>query len=1118
MSNRFLSFFLILFSFFFLSTEVFAQEKQVSLVNPIRGNDFWEHQHSILDTPKAQYEQIVKNNLGATWLLRYDALKETVVIDFAKSLNDKQEVGLFLEVTPSFARDSDVKYNESPNWHYPKSVFFTGYAQGDRIKLIDQAFKRYKEVFNRNPKSVGAWWIDAFSLGYMREKYQIEANLDVADQFSTDQYQIWGQYWSTPFYPSSKNALMPAQSKTSKIGVVTTQWAVRDPYNGYGSGVNDSTYSVQANDYLLHDLDEEYFEKLLSIYPFVTVGLENDFTWSKFGAEYVKQIEILANKQRSGLLSVLTMASFAKYYQGKYPNLSPDVLISADDPLGGPGKVVWYQSLKYRLGWFFGPYGSAIRDLRIYNDSSEEDCFKMACQTLNMATNATKALDDVTFGSRWIIDEGRIEDLKVQTQPETLSISYKNQSGNSRTIKMLANDLEVNGKVYTIPGAIQEMYNQTTTLDKNLNSQITEPKIDIKFTLINQSVGLLKFGVFLIIFLLLPGWVISRRLLFSVPLGIALFSLIAYITGFAKLPILIWFLPLVSLIALWKFGLPKVKIRPRKLDLIALGVLLLGSISWLLTTVKNGLLYDFGYGYWGPNGHDAIWHLSLIEQLKQGLPPQNPIFSGNILTNYHYLYDLLLAQTSQMFAIDSQDLLFRFYPLLLTLLAGLLSFSLGYELATRFKLKSPYLSGVLAMFFVYFGGSVGWIISLFKNRTFGGESMFWSQQSISTQINPPFAISVVLILSVVLMLRQFERERFSLVRTLPIILLSGVLIGFKAYGGVIFLGALGLYALEKVIVERDFKTLAIFICSVVLSLAIFLPSNGQSNALFIFSPLWLVKSMIESPDRLGWQRFNLTLDSGVWFKFIPGYIVAILIFLIGNLSLRVIGLGNMRKLFSERILFWMAVIGLILPLIFIQKGNSWNVVQFFYYTSLVLGIFAGVFLSNILLKLPKTLATILLLIVVLFTVPTSWDTLTHYTPNRPSSYLPKNEIEALNFLKKQPLGQVLTFDGGEKIRNLYQAPYPLFVYTSTAYVPALSGHSAFVADTINLEILGVDYKGRLNTQKDFLVREGAARELLEKEKIRYIYIHKSQKFQPDQGALGIKRIFENSDVDIYRVF
>ena len=34
--------------------------------------------------------------------------------------------------------------------------------------------------------------------------------------------------------------------------------------------------------------------------------------------------------------------------------------------------------------------------------------------------------------------------------------------------------------------------------------------------------------------------------------------------------------------------------------------------------VKSGLVYDYGMGFWGPNGHDGVWHVSLASSLARG--------------------------------------------------------------------------------------------------------------------------------------------------------------------------------------------------------------------------------------------------------------------------------------------------------------------------------------------------------------------------------------------------------------------------------------------------------------------------------------------------------------------
>ncbi|TSC64032.1 MAG: hypothetical protein G01um101493_264, partial [Microgenomates group bacterium Gr01-1014_93] len=421
MSFRKIKFILVLCFFlsFFTSSANAADLKVITPVFPVRGNDFFKLENANPATNlEKQVLEIKKRKLNATWLIRPDAFSDEKVINNLKALPNNQEIGIFAEITPSWANKAQVKYHEDKNWHSAGSVFLTGYEVTERQKLIDSAFENFKSIFGYFPKSVGAWWIDAGSLEYMQKKYGIIANMDVADQYTTDNYQVWGQYFSTPFYPSIRNALIPARGKDQKIGVVTIQWATRDPYNSYGNGVLDSTYSVQANDYAnknYHNLDINYFNKLLSIYlnnPYsrigqVTIGLENDFSWDLYGNEFIKQLEVIANKQKIDT-QILTVSEFADFYKSVYPEVSPDMAILADDPLGSSGKVLWIQNPKYRLGWFYDPRGSIIRDLRLFINAQDEPCLTKACPALNLAMAETKNLDEVSFGDFWTLDEGKI--------------------------------------------------------------------------------------------------------------------------------------------------------------------------------------------------------------------------------------------------------------------------------------------------------------------------------------------------------------------------------------------------------------------------------------------------------------------------------------------------------------------------------------------------------------------------------------------------------------------------------------------------------------------------------------------------------------------------------------
>ena len=202
-------------SVFAVSTN--CNNRFVTLVNPVRGRDLWKDKS--LNPIQDQYTTISVYKFPATWLLQYDVLKDAKVLEEIKKFDDSSELGVLLEVSQSSAEAARVIYPHAVPWFNPNAVFLSGYSQSDRRMLIDKLFTDFRESFGYYPKSVGAWWIDSYSLNYLKEKYGIKAAMIVADQKTTDSYGIWGQWWGVPYYPSKVNILTPATSLENKLNV-----------------------------------------------------------------------------------------------------------------------------------------------------------------------------------------------------------------------------------------------------------------------------------------------------------------------------------------------------------------------------------------------------------------------------------------------------------------------------------------------------------------------------------------------------------------------------------------------------------------------------------------------------------------------------------------------------------------------------------------------------------------------------------------------------------------------------------------------------------------------------------------------------------------------------------
>ena len=1003
---------ILLFFLFLIKDPVSAQQNSyVNVINPVRGSEISSvGSQDPLFGVKLQKELVDKHNLSATWLLRFDILNSKDASYF-KSFSDHQELGLFLEITPLLAKSAGVSYpTKGIFWHDANKIFLSGYRPEERIKLINVIFEKFKEDYGYYPKSVGAWHVDAYSAEYMQKKYSVTGVLICADQFGTDNYQIWGGWWGTPHYPSKFNILTPAQTRKNKLDLIVFWWAARDPDLGYGGSVDESTYSVQVNDYLRHSLGIDYFKKLMDVYLTnkenlfnqLTVGLENDADWQAFSDGYDKQLEEIGRRKKNKEIDSLTMKDFSSWYKNRFLGMSPDHQIGN-----------WYMSTSFRVGLSEIRGRKVIRDLRIYNEAWPEANLLTANPWGTLSLNNPYKIDTVRFD----------------------------------------------------------------------NSAV---KADFK---INRENLIKKFG----------GQKIPFKV--STPTLLACYLVILLGTTF-----LIKNVPLVFLI-------------------------LVGSVALSIPMVKSGLVYPFGMGFWGPNGHDGIWHIALINQLAK-FSLENPVFAGSSLTNYHFGFDLLAAFLSRLTGIIPVNLYFQILPPVMAVLIGILTF----KFVEKWTLSKK--AGWWATFFVYFGGSWGWLVSLLRYGKLGGESTFWANQAVSTLINPPYALSlIVLLLGLIKLLDYLKKPNKKNLFICAFLL--GILIQIKVYAGVIVFGSLACSWLATLIFYRvkAKEFFCLFLSTLFIAAAVFLPFNLKATSLLVFSPLWFPRTMIAYSDRLGWFKLeNARLayfHSGKWLKWLLAEGLALTIFILGNLGTRIVGVcyggfwwRRKRKVSEiELLLLFSLGISLVLPLLFIQKGNPWNTIQFFYYFQFLMAIFAGVVIGGLFEKLGKCRINNILIyfttvLLAVLTLPTTISTLKNdYLPSRPPSRVSIEELEALKFLSEQSEGIVLTYPHSFDWHSKFSEPKPLYAYETTACVSALGSKQTYLEDEMNLEIMGYDWLPRREQSQRFFITADQkwGRNFLLDNKIKYIYLVKGQKMNLGLGDINGEKIFENGETVIYRI-
>lgn len=564
--------------------------------------------------------------------------------------------------------------------------------------------------------------------------------------------------------------------------------------------------------------------------------------------------------------------------------------------------------------------------------------------------------------------------------------------------------------------------------------------------------------------------------------------------------------------------------------LIILGILVQGFINF-----PSGFHYSEGLLFWSSQGHDGLWHVSLMEEIRKNFPPQNPIFSGEKLYNYHFLVDVLMGEIYRIFPFfSSLDLYFRFFPIIFSFLFGLGVFSFVK------RWQESQAVGYLAVFFTYFTGSFGYFVTFFRNKNlFGGETVFWASQENTLLGNPPHAIAHIFLVGILLcLLLYFQKRRIFWL--MVAFLLGGLLVGFKVSGGLIMLAGVGAAALIDLIFFKKWYSILLAGALGISNFLTFKAMTSQEAASFLmFLPWWFIRTMVV--DKLGWMDMEFRrqhyLSKETWHAYLRVAqleITAFLIFIVGNFGTRIMGFYSLikdgfgKKFIKSPIdamLFVSMITGIIMVTIFVQKGLIYNNIQFIQYSLLIMGFYAAASAYQMIILFKKKLIrVIILLMIVLFSVPTVIGNLNEfYGPGRkPLAIISNQQLQALNFLRtnSQPQEVILTVPFNKYLKDQYKSePRPINAWYSTAYVSALSGRSTYFASEEQALITGYPVDKKLTKAKEFFAQTDTTfnKKFLDEEGIKYLYIVKDELDKPiNNQENNLEIMFENDGVIIYK--
>ncbi len=320
-------------------------------------------------------------NLGGTFLLQYDALMDARYQNLLKDLpNSTFEIGGWFEIPQPLVENAGMTWRGRFPWDWHADVgFATGYTPEEREKLVDVYMADFKKIFGYYPKSMGCWFIDAHSLKYMYDKYGIVASCNCKDQVGTDGYTMWGGYWNQAYYPSVKNAYMPAQNIENQIPVPIFRMLGSDPIHQYDNGLGTTRQGVVSlepvykkgggdstwvNWYFNHFTEGECLE-----FAYVQAGQENSFTWEAMQKGFEIQLPLIAKLRDENKVKVETLAKSGVWFKKNYKTTPATSVTALNDLPGSNQKSIWFNSRFYRTNLLWDNGVLRFRDIHLFDEN-----------------------------------------------------------------------------------------------------------------------------------------------------------------------------------------------------------------------------------------------------------------------------------------------------------------------------------------------------------------------------------------------------------------------------------------------------------------------------------------------------------------------------------------------------------------------------------------------------------------------------------------------------------------------------------------------------------------------------------------------------------------------------
>ncbi|MCR5200151.1 MAG: hypothetical protein K6C38_03430 [Saccharofermentans sp.] len=343
-----------------------------------------------LDIFRFQQETAHKNGLKTTIQMTYASLFNEEAIGIVKHDHDTygDEIALSLLGLP--CEEFRKKYNT-------KDFCIWMFSMEDKIRIVDDVFGKFYDIFGFYPESTGSYYMDADLTNYIKSKYpSVKCAVATCWEEGPKAYHTCNNSWYTlfdggpwnPWIPSKQNTHAPAANEEEDSGIVAIPHLSRDLIACYdGNGSNFGTHPQNVLRGMIYDSKTWEYPYLYNIidqyralakyndgysYNMMFVGpgwLNKMGRWEApyelLKKSYEDGMAYYGKLKKEGKLKDLTMAEFADYYREKKTYEEPECALWRDILYGSDKQVFWYTD-PYMRACINMDQGGALVDLRPY--------------------------------------------------------------------------------------------------------------------------------------------------------------------------------------------------------------------------------------------------------------------------------------------------------------------------------------------------------------------------------------------------------------------------------------------------------------------------------------------------------------------------------------------------------------------------------------------------------------------------------------------------------------------------------------------------------------------------------------------------------------------------------